>query len=262
MLREKNVGPRTFRRNSDDRKIARKNSRKYGIRNTSRIGQGQPVLSTQVQDAPGLFQHPRRFLSHCVQNLNTRDSINIIFCLNCLVKEWWVLDQCFSNFDAHMNHLSIWTRFPCPFFFLHLHFFSFASQNFTLFWRRVLRSFITEEIKCILRKANFEFDLATKALPSDCSVHGTQGQPWILGLCNHHVSSVDISSGILQQGRIGQQETLYKNDLLRSSSLLQLPEVKECTLLLLEESKAQGPFWTLEREGFCSRSPDMAKLLW
>lgn len=82
------------------------------------------------------------------------------------------------------------------------------------------------------------------------------------GLCSHHVSSTDIGSGFLQYGRIGQQETLLNDYHLGSSGLLQVPEFRECTLVVLEKSKAQGAFWSLETKGFCFRSPSMAKFLW
>lgn len=50
------------------------------------------------------------------------------------------------------------------------------------------------------------------------------------GLCSHHVGSMDTGSGFLQYEKTGQQETL-RDYHLGFSSLLQVPEARECTLL-------------------------------
>lgn len=60
------------------------------------------------------------------------------------------------------------------------------------------------------------------------------------GLHGRHVSSMDIGSGFLQYGSIGQQETLLNDYHLGSSSLLGVPEVRECTLLSWRRAKLKG----------------------
>ena len=71
-------------------------------------------------------------------------------------------------------------------------FFSLTSLNLTLFWKWVLKLPITQEIQCMLRKVNFEFELATE--PPKLCPWCLGRQPCILGLC----SGVDTGSGFLQ----------------------------------------------------------------